>query len=124
MHNQNKFRTFVKKLENMDNTQKQILRDISKRLENSTETDWTRGGIEDFKDWAKRMNTVIFTVTPILDTIANGIDEPKPSTERELLSLDDVEHMRFMYDRIIEFYGEDPNIDYMARMHRILKKLE
>lgn len=108
----------------MDNTQKQIIRDIANTLDKSTITTWDRGDLEDWTTYGRRMKNVIKTTTPILNTIANGIIEPKPSKERELLSLDDVDHLRFMYDRIIEFYGEDPNIDYMVRMNRILKKLE
>ena len=53
-------------------TNKQILLDIAKRLDESMSTNWSSGDVSQWADHAKRMKTTIASITPILKTIANS----------------------------------------------------
>ena len=102
----------------MDNTQKQILKDISNRLDSSTKTPWSTGDFELWTKYANRMKTTIETVSPILITIANGVAE-----QPKAISNEEVTHLRWMYERLIGVHEENPNYDYMHKMKLIIDKL-
>ena len=109
------------KLEIMDNTQKQILRDIANRLDQSTYTDWNTGDLDDWSEYGKKMKSVIVTVTPIINTIANGVDEPQET--KDVISVDEIEFLRSIYNRMMG-WKHLSWVDELVKMDKILKKLE
>lgn len=105
----------------MDNTQKQILRDIANSLDKSTTTSWDRGDLEDWTTYARKMKNVIKTITLILNTIADGIDEPQ--APKEVLSVDEIEFLRSIYNRMMG-WKHLSWVDELVKMDKILKKIE
>lgn len=62
----------------MEETYKQILKDIADRLDSVTRANWFTGDFNQWTNYAKAMKETIKSVTPILNTIASSInDEPK-----------------------------------------------
>ena len=37
---------------------------------------------------------------------------------------EDAEHLRWLYDRMVHMYNENPNFDYMHRLAKIFGKLK
>ncbi len=57
------------------NTNKEILTNIAKTLEESATTSWTSGGFEEWSRWARKMRDTINSVIPNLRTVSNN--QPK-----------------------------------------------
>ncbi len=36
----------------------------------------------------------------------------------------DEQHLKWLFDRLVEVHGENPNYDYMIRLEKIIKDLQ
>ena len=59
----------------MEKTEKQILKDIVNRLDEVSNVNLYPGNFDQWTSWAMKMKVTIQSVTPIINTIAEGIDE-------------------------------------------------
>jgi len=52
-----------------------LIKDIKNKLDESSQVPWRYGYINDWSKWARRMQSRIVTVLPILDRISEGFAE-------------------------------------------------
>jgi len=88
----------------MENTQKQIIKNIVDSLNESTRTSWTSGNLDQWTTYGRRMKDTIQSVTPILSTISTGLDEPM-SKEKTYTEQD----IGIAMQRVLEWMNDDCN---------------
>lgn len=59
----------------MEKTEKQILKDIVNRLDEVSYVNLYPGNFDQWANWARKMKETIQSVTPIINTIAESIDD-------------------------------------------------
>jgi hypothetical protein len=47
----------------------------------------------------------------------------KTALENEKISKEDINHLKWIFDRLKDFHNENENIDYMIKFKEIIKKL-
>ena len=63
------------KINNMEKTQKQILNDIADKLNEVSNVNLYPGSFDQWTNWARKMKDTIQSVTPIIKTISEGIED-------------------------------------------------
>lgn len=59
----------------MEKTEKLILKDIVNRLDEVSNVNLYPGNFDQWTNWARKMKETIQSVTPIINTIAESIDD-------------------------------------------------
>ena len=59
----------------MNNTERIVLKELTKSLVESTETNWSYGDIEEWSKFARRMRSVIETVTPVMEKLTSDANK-------------------------------------------------
>lgn len=68
----------------MGNIQKEIILESCRKLSESTRTNWSRAGFDEWTEYAKKMKNTIETVVPILSRIANSDEKESISENAEI----------------------------------------
>lgn len=66
----------------MNTTEKAVLTTAVRNLENSAQTSWTRGELEEWVEWARRMRDTIMNNTSIIKSMLAVPDDESQKPEK------------------------------------------